>query len=81
MLKIKFIAFIVFFVTNVSYTVAQCAMCKASVISNQKEEVQNIGAGINAGVLYLMVIPYLLFAGVYFMYKKHYKQNKSNIEN
>ena len=78
MLKSKFVVLIVVFVLSINNIFAQCAMCKASIISNQKEEVQNIGAGINAGVLYLMVIPYLLFAGVYFMYKRHYKQNNIN---
>jgi hypothetical protein len=39
---------------------AQCAMCKASVESNQKENDSKIGAGLNKGILYLMGIPYAL---------------------
>jgi hypothetical protein len=38
---------------------AQCAMCKASTESAQKTT-GNIGNGLNKGILFLMVIPYIL---------------------
>ena len=38
---------------------SQCAMCKAAAEAGMKEEgKENIGAGLNKGILYLMSIPY-----------------------
>jgi len=51
---------------------AQCAMCKA-VVENGG---QDIAEGINSGITYLMVFPYLLvaiLAYVLFRYKKRIK--------
>lgn len=48
---------------------AQCAMCRASVESNIKEG-NGVGAGLNAGILYLMSIPYIILSVIgYFWYK------------
>ncbi len=56
---------------------AQCALCKASVESNLKEvSHQHIGAGINSGVIYLMVVPYIIFPIVAYLWYKHSKKNK-----
>jgi hypothetical protein len=41
--------------------IAQCAMCGASVESS--EEGAQLAGGLNAGILYLLLVPYLLFAG------------------
>ena len=51
---------------------AQCAMCKAVVESNM-EAGSNIGKGLNAGILYLMSIPYL---SIFFFGALWYFQNK-----
>ena len=51
---------------------AQCAMCKA-VVENGGQE---MAAGINSGIAYLMVFPYLLVAVLgyaLFRYKKRLK--------
>ena len=47
---------------------AQCAMCRAALES----EVDNSQAeGINNGIVYLMAIPYILVAGLFYMiYRK-----------
>ena len=65
-----------FFLVVMSITsLAQCAMCKAT-LENQ-EEGSSIGGGINEGILFLMPIPYILLAiigGVfYYRYKKRKK--------
>jgi len=53
-------------------TNAQCAMCKAVVESGDVE----MAEGINSGITYLMVFPYLLVAVLaYFLYK-HKKSAK-----
>lgn len=49
---------------------AQCAMCRASVESSGDAKLANLGKGLNKGILYLMVIPYLLAGTVgYFWYR------------
>ena len=39
---------------------AQCAMCRASVENNVSNGDTSIGAGLNNGILYLVVMPYLM---------------------
>lgn len=52
---------------------AQCAMCKA-VVENGGQE---MAEGINSGITYLMVIPYILVAILgYVLYK--YKKKVEN---
>ena len=54
---------------------SQCAMCRAALESDLQSG-GSVGKGINHGIIYLMVVPYLIIATVgYFVYK-HYKKNK-----
>ena len=47
---------------------AQCAMCRAVL---ESEESQSTAKGINNGIVYLMVIPYVLIGGLaYYIYRK-----------
>ncbi|RLD30300.1 MAG: hypothetical protein DRI75_00105 [Bacteroidetes bacterium] len=63
--KIFFFLFSFFFFLQ---TNAQCAMCRAVL---ESEEGQNTAKGINNGIVYLMVIPYILIGGLgYFIYRK-----------
>ena len=49
---------------------AQCAMCKTSVESDLKNG-GSIGTNLNTGILYLMMIPYvILITGAYFFFRK-----------
>jgi len=48
--------------------VSQCAMCRAVL---ESESTGNAAKGINDGIVYLMAIPYILVAGLfYFIYRK-----------
>ena len=50
---------------------AQCAMCRAVL---ESEDGGGAAKGINNGIVYLMVFPYLLIGGVgYFIYKMRKK--------
>lgn len=52
---------------------AQCAMCRA-VLTNKDNVVK--AEAVNDGIVYLMVIPYLLIAGIgYYIYRM--KRNKT----
>lgn len=55
---------------------AQCAMCKATIESNQ--DLVGRANGINMGILYLMCIPYIIGGVIaYFWYKN--SRNEKNI--
>ncbi len=55
---------------------AQCAMCRAVL---ESEEGQETAKGINNGIVYLMIIPYVLIGVVgYFIYRNKKKTSASN---
>ena len=53
---------------SVSSSAAQCAMCRAVLESNTDT---SVAEGINNGIVYLMALPYLLVAVVFYaVYRK-----------
>ncbi|WP_372765828.1 hypothetical protein [Lutibacter sp.] len=54
---------------------AQCAMCRAVVESGNPTEAE----GLNSGILYLMIFPYILI-GVLFFFIIKYKITKNKNE-
>ncbi|UBM57268.1 hypothetical protein LAG90_10590 [Marinilongibacter aquaticus] len=56
--KLAIVLVLVLFFSNVSW--AQCAMCRATVGSNLSEGRGVIGTGLNFGILYLLLTPYIL---------------------
>ncbi|GAB3829908.1 hypothetical protein [Pontibacter rugosus] len=71
------VAFILMFAATDAYS--QCAMCRATVESNvgtgSKEPENQVGSGLNTGILYLMAIPYVLIGAVGFLW---YMSNRKN---
>ena len=66
--KMKKIVALLFLLLLPLGTYAQCAMCRAVLESGDNNAVAE---GINNGIVYLMAIPYILVAGVfYFVYRK-----------
>ena len=59
---------------------AQCAMCKAVVESNlnQKDQPQKVAKQLNEGIIYLMLIPYIVLCGIGYMLYKSRNDHKSN---
>lgn len=50
---------------------AQCAMCRAVL---ESEEGQKTAKGINDGIMYLMIVPYILIGAVgYFIFRSRKK--------
>ncbi|PIF00839.1 MAG: hypothetical protein CR994_04100 [Maribacter sp.] len=49
---------------------AQCAMCRAVL---ESEGNMSAAEGINDGIVYLMAIPYILVAGVFYLVYKRMK--------
>jgi hypothetical protein len=44
---------------HINNVIAQCAMCRSTLENNYSNGDPGIGAGINTGILYLLVMPYL----------------------
>ena len=68
--KIKLFTLFLFFSSMESS--AQCAMCKAVVENGDP----SLAEGVNDGIAYLMVFPYLLIGVLFYSlyrYKKNYK--------
>ena len=45
------------------HTMAQCALCKANAESSIQDG-DKTASGLNAGIMYLLIIPYALVAGL-----------------
>lgn len=57
---------------------AQCAMCRATLENNVSQGNIGIAAGINFGILYLLVIPYLAVGTLaWFWYRSSRKLGKA----
>lgn len=59
--------FMILFLFFLQIANAQCAMCKAVVESGKPSEAE----GLNSGILYLMVIPYILIGALFFIIIKY----------
>ena len=60
---------------------SQCAMCRATVESNLSEGRGGIGTGLNFGIIYLFIFPYLLVGSLIFLWfrtgKKELKERQA----
>lgn len=66
--------FTILFLFLIQMTNAQCAMCKAVVESGGDVDAAE---GLNSGILYLMVFPYLLVGALFFfIIRNKIKKNK-----
>lgn len=65
-------------ISPTAITTTQCAMCRAVL---ESEEDNSTAKGINNGIKYLMVIPYILVGGVfYFVYRSRKKDTEKLAE-
>lgn len=75
-MKTKSILFLFLIVLLPNLAEAQCAMCRAVLESEGSEAAAK---GINDGIVYLMIFPYVLVGGIaYFIYRSF--RNKGNVE-
>ena len=68
----KYIIFILLFLIS-EVSSAQCAMCKA-VVENGN---QSMAEGVNDGITYLMVFPYILVGTLFYFLYRHKKKAKN----
>lgn len=69
----KIILFLVFSFFTLSNAFSQCAMCKAVVENGDVD----MAEGVNNGITYLMVFPYLLIGFLFFVIYRNRKQLKN----
>ncbi|CAM1339074.1 conserved exported hypothetical protein [Tenacibaculum aestuarii] len=68
--KLIVLTLLFFFSLNMS---AQCAMCKAVVEGGN----ETIAEGVNNGITYLMIFPYLLVGVLFYFIYRHKKKGKA----
>ncbi len=56
---------------------AQCPMCRMSAESNLKDG-GTAGRGLNAGILYMLSMPYLLVFGIGYMWWKNKRDGRED---
>ncbi|MEX2597171.1 MAG: hypothetical protein WEC59_09615 [Salibacteraceae bacterium] len=75
----KIVAIVLLLLLVVIDASAQCSMCSAVVESSQKTG-SEFAEGLNAGILYLMGIPYALLIGMGIMLFRRMNQNRTDSE-
>ena len=69
---------ILFFVLLSSVSFSQCAMCRSAVESTMSNGRNNAAVGLNTGILYLLLAPYLLVASIgYLWYRTSLKNSRA----
>lgn len=76
----KCLAIVFFILLNSTLASAQCAMCRATLENNISNGNIGIAAGINFGILYLFVAPYLAIAALGYFWYRTSKRNESKID-
>lgn len=71
-----FFLFLAFILTQ-STSFAQCAMCRASVENNVSNGDTSIGAGLNMGILYLFIMPYMIAMIIGYLWFRNAKKRKA----
>lgn len=59
------------------WSYAQCAMCRTQVENNVSHGDTSLAAGLNLGIIYLFVTPYLVIGVVAYFW---YRNAKSNVK-
>ncbi|REE83246.1 hypothetical protein BX611_0533 [Lutibacter oceani] len=68
----KKILSLILFILSFQFMNAQCAMCKAVVESGEVSQAE----GLNSGILYLMVFPYILVGTLLYFIIKYRRKFK-----
>ena len=69
------ISLVLLLVASTDVASAQCVMCKA--VGEQSSKLDGLGRGLNAGILFLMAIPYLLMSlGAIIVWRRFNKQGE-----
>lgn len=69
------VAILILFLTSIIEASAQCAMCRATLENNVSNGNPGIALGINFGIMYLFIAPYLAITVIAYLW---YRTSKSN---
>lgn len=69
----KRITFFLIFLLVIEFSNAQCAMCKAVVEGGN----ETMAEGVNNGITYLMIFPYILVGVLFYFIYRYKKKNKN----
>lgn len=69
-----FLGMFILFILTATNTWAQCAMCRGSVESSMGNGRNNVGVGLNTGIMFLFVMPYLLVAVIGYLWYRNSKK-------
>lgn len=75
----KLIALILLLFSSASEMMAQCAMCRTQLENNVSNGDPGIAAGLNVGILYLLVMPYLAIMILGYLWYKSSKNNAGKL--
>lgn len=73
------ICFFVFILTSLFEVSAQCAMCRSTLENNYSNGNPGIAAGINAGILYLLAMPYSAVLIIGYLWYKSSKNARKEL--
>jgi hypothetical protein len=59
--------------------IAQCAMCRSTLENNYSNGNPGIASGINTGILYLLVMPYIAVMVLAYLWFKASRNARKNI--
>lgn len=76
-MRIRFLYLLAFLLLLPYGASAQCSMCRAVL---ESEASQTAAEGINDGIMYLMVFPYLLMGGVAYFVWRSFRNKKDSPE-
>lgn len=68
------------FILSIFQSYAQCPMCKMAAESNMKGG-GAAGQGLNNGILYLLIIPYMMVGIFFILYKRSKRVNIQQEQN
>jgi hypothetical protein len=76
-LTYRYLLVFLFFMMSQVSSWAQCAMCRAGIENNVSNGETTIGAGLNMGILYLLIMPYTLAVVLGYLWYRNAKKRKS----
>ena len=72
----KFIVLVILLFLSQTDVMAQCAMCRTTVESTISNGRSNIASGLNTGIVYLLLAPYLTVGAIAFLWFRQSKQEQ-----
>ncbi|MFT6865878.1 MAG: hypothetical protein ACJA08_000704 [Cyclobacteriaceae bacterium] len=55
---------------------AQCAMCRTQIVNNVSQGDTTLAAGLNAGIIYLFIMPYISIGVIAYLWFRNSKVNE-----